>query len=113
MEQKISPDTGMQSHPVSFIYFYSDDCAPCSALRTKIITLLANHFPGLPITMIDGKANPQMAASHGVLSLPALILLAEGREYRRYGIYTSISQIQSDIEKLLVLLAPEKTNGPA
>ncbi len=107
MESNSHTNSSGDTPPVALLYFYSDDCAPCGALRAKLNDLLSVQFPGLPLSMIDGKAHPQTSVSHGVLSLPTLILLAEGKEYRRYGIYTSISQVRDDIIKLLELLGPE------
>lgn len=96
----------LDNNPIVLLYFFSDDCAPCKVLREKIRQLPLDNFPLVKVVFIPGKENPEICARYRVLSLPVLMLMAEGKEHRRYGIHTSVNEITQEIIRLEQMLKP-------
>lgn len=88
----------------SILYFYSDRCAPCVSLRPKIQEMAEQDFPLLSLAFINSEHHPVIAAQYGVFANPAIIVFFEGREYRRYSKYISVSQLTQDIERVYRML---------
>ncbi|MGC8864162.1 MAG: thioredoxin family protein [Bacteroidales bacterium] len=91
--------------PIALVYFYSEDCAPCLTLRQKIRELIEQRFSNIPFILLDGKNYPELMQEHLIVSFPAALLFAEGREFRRYGLYSSIHSMADDLERLKQLIA--------
>lgn len=91
--------------PICMFYFYSDDCAPCHTLRQKLKELFENEFPDIPFHLLEGKSNTELMQHHMIVSFPTAVLWADGREYRRYSVYTSVAAIREDLLRLRELMA--------
>jgi thioredoxin-like negative regulator of GroEL len=91
--------------PIALLYFFSEDCAPCITLRKKIRDLLDERFPHIPLVMLDGKNYPELMQEHLIVSFPTALLMADGREFRRYGLYSGIQSIADDISRLESLMS--------
>lgn len=81
------------------LYFFSDDCAPCMALRPKIKELFATEFPEIRLMLLNASELPETAAGLGVFSSPTLIIFLDGSEFRRYGRNVSLAEIARDLER--------------
>lgn len=90
--------------PIVMFYFFSEDCAPCLALRKKMKDLLDEHFPNIPLVLLDGRKYPTLMQENFIASFPTAIVFADGKEFRRYGLYSSIHSITQDIERLVKLM---------
>jgi thioredoxin-like negative regulator of GroEL len=86
------------------IYFYSDRCAPCVSLRPKIREMINQDFSKVTLTFVNSEFHPDIAAHYGVFANPAIIVFFEGREYRRYSKYISVSQLSDEIERVYRML---------
>ncbi|MGH2343785.1 MAG: thioredoxin [Chloroflexota bacterium] len=63
--------------------FYADWCGPCRMLA-PILEDLSVEFAGrLSVVKLDVDANPEVAASFGVQSLPTLLLFRNGTPIQR------------------------------
>lgn len=81
------------------VYFYSDSCAPCKALRPKVEGLMRERFPKMHLLYVDAAAFPYLAAEHHAFSLPVLLVFFEGKEFRRFSKYVSPAGLESAIER--------------
>lgn len=88
----------------SILYFYSDRCAPCVSLRPKIQEMTEQEFPLITLAFVNSEHHPDIAAHYGVFANPAIIVFFEGREYRRYSKYISVSQLSEEIERVYRML---------
>ncbi|MCF8365127.1 MAG: thioredoxin family protein [Bacteroidales bacterium] len=82
------------------IYFYSDRCAPCLSLRPKVAQMVADDFEGLKLVFINSEQKPEIPAHFGVFANPSIIVFFEGKEFRRYSKYISISELGGDIDRV-------------
>jgi thioredoxin 1 len=64
------------------IDFYADWCGPCRMLG-PIIEDIAAEREDLSVAKINVDAEPELAAHFGVVSIPTLVLLQDGKEVRR------------------------------
>lgn len=94
-----------QNVPIALLYFFSDDCAPCLMLRMKLKDLLQERFPNIPFILLEGKNYQELMQEHLIVSFPTVLLVADGREFRRYGLYSSLQSIADDIARLEKLMA--------
>ena len=82
-----------------FIYFYSDNCAPCLSLRPKVQQLVDEVYPEIELAFVNSEKYPTLPATFNIFSNPTLLLFFEGREYRRESKYISIPQLSEAIER--------------
>lgn len=75
------------------IYFYNDGCAPCISLRPKVEHLMMEQFPKMDLIYINGLEHPDIVSEYRVFGFPVLIICFEGKEFRRYSKYVSISEL--------------------
>ena len=94
LREKISKNNAL------LVYFYSDSCAPCVALRPKVTELLAREFPQMTLAMVDAAEYQKTAASFNAFSLPVLVIFFEGKEYRRFSKYVSMSELEVSIRRV-------------
>jgi thioredoxin 1 len=64
-------------HRVVLVDFYADWCGPCQMLE-PVLGELAADLDRVAIAKVDTDAQGQLAADHGVRSLPTLLLFVEG-----------------------------------
>jgi thioredoxin 1 len=57
--------------------FWAPWCGPCKAV-TRVLEELAGETDGLDFVMLDIDDHPAVAARYDVLSIPTVILFAEG-----------------------------------
>ena len=62
--------------------FYADWCGPCRALG-PVLESLASERDDFMIGKINVDSDPELAAHFGVVSIPTLVLMQEGKEVRR------------------------------
>ena len=63
-------------HPVA-VDFWAPWCGPCHAV-TRALEELAGETEGIEFVQLDIDANPLTAARYDVLSIPTVILFADG-----------------------------------
>lgn len=100
-------DKSFADKPAVMLYFYNDTCQPCVALRPKVKEMIEKNFPLIEPHFIEAISNPEQAASYGVFASPTLIFLFDGREFRRYSKYISLSAIASELERPYELMFSE------
>lgn len=90
-------------NPVQTLLFSSQKCSICTAIKPKLKALMA-EYPNLDFNIINAEQEPGRAAGHSVFNVPVLLILAEGREYRRYQGAFSMDTVRSDIDRLYLLM---------
>ena len=89
----------LEGQPAVLLYFYSDQCSPCTQLRPKIKELISNEFDQVELILVNAETHPELAAGFGAFSFPVLILFFEGKEFRRYSKYISLQEFRRDTER--------------
>ena len=58
--------------------FYADWCGPCKMV-SPIVDEIANEHPELKVGKVNVDEEPVLAAKFGVMSIPALFVVKEGK----------------------------------
>ena len=77
---------------VSLLDFYADWCGPCRMVL-PIVDEIANEREDLLVGKINVNDNPDLAREFGVLSIPTLIVMKDGKVLNRVSGARSKSQI--------------------
>lgn len=94
VQEKIS------SHKASAMYFYGDNCNVCLTLRPKIYDLIKKEFPMIKIFQVNAEVESQICAQFSVFTIPVLIVYFEGKEFKRYGRFLSLQEMQEEISRI-------------
>ena len=86
------------------VYFYNDNCAPCTILRPKVKQLVETQFPEMDFILVHAEKTPETSAHFGIFAAPTLLVFFEGKEYIRESKNVSISELQNKIERYYDLL---------
>ena len=90
--------------PAILLYFYNDQCAPCIALRPKVIELMEHTFPKIELQMINASGSPDITSAYGVFSSPVILVFFDGKEVFRGSKYISTDELENKIARYYSLL---------
>jgi thioredoxin 1 len=66
-----------------FVDFYAEWCGPCK-MAAPVVDKLAGEYEGkMMITKLNVDEHNQIAAEHGVMSIPTVIIFKDGEEVDR------------------------------
>ena len=107
MDQSLDLNSLIIDNQAIMLYFYNNSCPPCVALRPKVDVMLAENYPLIKRVFIEANTNPQAAADFGIFSSPTLLIFFEGKEYKRYSKYISVSELNEVLARPYSLLFSE------
>jgi thioredoxin 1 len=91
-------ETVISDHRVVLVDFYADWCGPCQMME-PVLGELAADLDTAAIAKVDTDAQGQLAADHGVRSLPTLLLFVEGEPVEQLVGAQDGQQLRSLIER--------------
>lgn len=86
------------------LWFGSEGCNVCQALRPKVRALIETKFPKLEFEYVDVAENPALAAQHRVFTVPVAIAVFERRETHRWVRAFGIDEIREKLARPYSLL---------
>lgn len=76
-------DAAVDAAPLAMVDFWASWCSPCKML-SPVVEAIADQYAGRALV---GKVNvdeePDLAARFGVMSIPTVVFLKNGREFDR------------------------------
>ncbi len=91
--------SNIKQNAAMMLYFYNDHCAPCLSLRPKVDEMAQQKFPEMKLKFVNSEGNESITAQYGVFSNPTIIVFFEGKEYKRFSKYISISELEEAIDR--------------
>jgi thioredoxin-like negative regulator of GroEL len=86
------------------LYFYNDDCPPCTSLRPKVESMVAKDFPKMTLVWVNSKIQAYIPAHFGVFANPAILVFFEGKEFLRFSKYVSVIEMKAAILRIYSIL---------
>ena len=62
--------------------FYADWCGPCR-MMSPIVDEIAEERGDITVGKINVDESPELAIKFGIISIPTLIVMKEGKEYKK------------------------------
>lgn len=68
---------------LALVDFGAEWCAPCKAMISVLTKISETYGARVPVYSVDTDQFPELAARHGVMSLPTLLLFKNGTPVER------------------------------
>ena len=76
-------DTLMEQTPLAMVDFWAGWCGPCKMLSPVIEDLAARYGGKALVGKVNVDEEPELARRFGVMSIPTVVFLKNGREFDR------------------------------
>ena len=76
-------DSVVDNSPLSVVDFWATWCGPCRMLAPVIEKLGEEYGEKVLIAKVDVDAEPDLARRFGIMSIPTVVFLKNGREFER------------------------------
>lgn len=86
------------------IYFKGENCGVCQQLYPKVLAHFKAKYPALEFETVEVQKNPELAAQHGVFTIPVLVVLFEGKEHFRFVRNFATRDIDEKLERTYGLM---------
>lgn len=91
----------LERYPFVIIDFYADWCYPCQMLSPIIEELAAEYRGRVVFVKVNVDENQQLALRYGVMGVPTLVFVLNGREVDRVVGYMPKEYLRAKIERYL------------
>ncbi|MGM0125126.1 hypothetical protein IGI37_002524 [Enterococcus sp. AZ194] len=85
--------------PVSLVYISREDCSVCHAILPRVEQLLENFT--IPAYQLDAELFPEVASEFQVMTVPALMIFAQGKELQRQARFINLKQVEALLIELI------------
>ena len=75
-------DEVIHSRQTVLMDFWAPWCGPCRML-SPVVDQVAGEAPDIKVVKVNIDQEPELAAQFGIMSIPTLVVIKEGREARR------------------------------
>ena len=76
-------DTVVDNSPLTLVDFWATWCGPCRMVGPIIEKLGEKYQDSAVIAKVDVDAEPDLARRFGIMSIPTLVVLKNGKEFER------------------------------
>lgn len=68
---------------ITLIDFYADWCGPCQAMKPILEKVISSYSDRVNLEKVNVDQDQKKAAEYGVMSIPTLVMLKDGKEVDR------------------------------
>ena len=90
--------TLVQENRLVLVQFGAESCAPCSAIKRKIMAWNEEHAQ-IPYLYIPAEQFPELCAQLGVFTVPTIFVYAEGKLTIRESGYFGLEELLRKVER--------------
>lgn len=83
----------IERNELAFLYISREDCGVCHAVRPQVQEILKT-LPRIKPIEINASEVPEVAAEFQVLTVPALLLFADGKEIMREARFVQMAELE-------------------
>ena len=76
-------DAAVEAAPLALVDFWADWCGPCKMVGPFIEKIAADYDGRVLVGKVNVDEEPELAQRFGVMSIPTLVFLKNGREFDR------------------------------
>ena len=76
-------DAATEAAPLAMVDFWADWCGPCRMLAPAIEALDRQYGDKVLVAKVNVDEEPELARRFGVMSIPTVVFLKNGREFDR------------------------------
>ena len=91
----------VEAAPLAMVDFWADWCGPCKMLSPTIEALAEQYEGKALVAKINVDEEPELARTFGVMSIPTVVFLKNGREFDRKVGLMPITAFSEVLEKNL------------
>lgn len=95
----------LRNNAVAMIYFSSEKCSVCKALKPKTELLFSDNFPLIKLFEVDIETSAAVAAHLGIFNAPSLLVFFEGKEFIRKTRVISLTELEKETERAYSIFA--------
>lgn len=89
----------IENTPMALIYFSTNTCSACSALKPKVKELVKDYEKMMKMIEIKADESIQIASQLNIFMLPAILLYIDGKEVLRESKYISIMELKEKLNR--------------
>lgn len=90
-------------HEMFLIYFGSNNCGVCLAIKPKLEKML-QKYPNIKLIEVEAEKYPELSAAYNVFAIPVIILYIQGKETIREARIISLEKLEPKISRYYHLL---------
>lgn len=76
-------DEAVKAAPVAMVDFWAEWCGPCKMLSPAVESLAEKYGDQVLVGKINVDQEPELARAFGIMSIPTVVFLKNGREVDR------------------------------
>lgn len=81
--KKTDFDAAVDAAPLTMVDFWADWCGPCKMVGPVVEKIAADYDGKALVAKVNIDEEPELAQRFGVMSIPTLLFLKNGREFDR------------------------------
>lgn len=97
---KSHDDVAFFNSSIAVAYFSSPSCSVCVDLKPRLRAEMSTRFPAVHWKEVNVSTHMEQAAQSRVMTIPAVIVYAEGREHRRFVRTFGVHEVLDVIARL-------------
>lgn len=101
-DSKENLDKLLKTNDMILLYFGTDFCNVCHAIKPKLREILEN-YPKIKCIYIEVDKLPIISTSYNIFTIPAIILFINGRETIRKARFINLQEMEKNISRLYEL----------
>jgi len=91
----------------ALFYLSTKSCGVCKSIKPKVISLVEENFPQLPMYYVDIEEVPEAAGQLSIFVVPAVLVFFGGRETIREARNFGIMELGAKIDRYYEMLFGE------